>query len=61
MEHIQKIMEAVEQKQNRFDLDSVPEELINIASGQVASELQKSSQTSFKMVQSRMPSLLNNV
>ena len=35
---IQKIIEAVEQKQNPFDLDSVPEELINIASGQVASE-----------------------
>ncbi|KAI4829100.1 hypothetical protein KUCAC02_023162 [Chaenocephalus aceratus] len=35
---IQKIMEAVEQKQNPFDLDSIPEELINIASGQVASE-----------------------
>ena len=35
---IQKIMEAVEQKQNPFDLDSVPEELSNIASGQVASE-----------------------
>jgi len=35
---IQKIMKAVEQKQNPFDLDSVPEELINIASGQVASE-----------------------
>ena len=31
-------MEAVEQKQNPFDLDSIPEELINIASGQVASE-----------------------
>ncbi len=36
--HIQKIMEAVEQRQNPFDLDSIPEELINIASGQVASE-----------------------
>ena len=35
---IQKIMETVEQKQNPFDLDSIPEELINIASGQVASE-----------------------
>ncbi len=36
--HIQKIMEAVEQRQNPFDLDSIPEELINIASGQVSSE-----------------------
>ncbi len=36
--HIQKIMEAVEKRQNPFDLDSIPEELINIASGQVASE-----------------------
>jgi hypothetical protein len=35
---IQKIMEAVEQRQNPFDLESIPEELINIASGQVASE-----------------------
>lgn len=35
---IQKIMETVEQRQNPFDLDSIPEELINIASGQVASE-----------------------
>ncbi|KAJ4939568.1 hypothetical protein JOQ06_029013 [Pogonophryne albipinna] len=40
---IQKIMEAVEQKQNPFDLDSIPEELINIASGQVASEKELSS------------------
>ncbi len=36
--HIHKIMEAVEKRQNPFDLDSIPEELINIASGQVASE-----------------------
>ena len=35
---IQKIMEAVEQRQNPFDLESIPEELINIASVQVASE-----------------------
>ena len=35
---IHKIMEAVEQRQNPFDLDNIPEELINIASGQVASE-----------------------
>lgn len=34
----QKVMEAVAQKQNPFDLDCVPRELINIASGQVASK-----------------------
>lgn len=57
---IHKIMEAAEQKQNPFDLNSVPEELIE--SGQVVSEkVARSSQTSSKMVQSRMPSLLNNI
>ncbi|KAF3842504.1 hypothetical protein F7725_024455, partial [Dissostichus mawsoni] len=34
---IRKIMEIVEQNQNPFDLDSVPAELVNIVTGQVAS------------------------
>ncbi|KAI4798520.1 hypothetical protein KUCAC02_021998 [Chaenocephalus aceratus] len=57
---IQKIMEAVEQKQNPFDLDSIPEELINIVVRLHLRKLQKSCQVSSKMVLSRMPSLLNN-
>ena len=35
---IQKVVELIERKQSPFDQDSVPEKLINIISGQVASE-----------------------
>lgn len=47
-----KIMEFVQDRQNPFDLEKVPDELINITSGQVAS--QKISQAFWKMEKSEM-------